>query len=196
MARRSPADVARGFVSTATAALNNAFNDAFRDGVMAAVDELGRPVNVESILASSGSARLRTLGFYMPAIAKMAGELVAISNTYRAQESRYRDDPARLADIRARFRTLFEKKRRDLNRRIALMAEGLIWASSELGYAAVAEAAGAQIWWVLDAAAEHCAGCEVLEANSPYRSVDEIGGVPGTGVSPCGAKCRCSLWIE
>lgn len=191
-----PEGSAARFVSLANSELNNAYDIAFRDGVMQAVEELGIEVNIESVIITGHDQRVRLLSYYLPSVVKMASELVAIFGRFRSDLVSHRGESGQLALIKIRYRKLFDRQSRSIRNRISLVAGGLTWSAVELGYAAVAESQGRLIHWELDSSADHCPACPALADGSPYASVSDIGGVPGSDITDCGGKCRCHLWIE
>lgn len=191
-----PEGSAARFVSLANSELTNAYDIAFRDGIMQAIEELGIDVNIESVIITGHDHKARLLAYYLPSVVKMAGELIAIFGRFRADMASHRDEPAQLEIIKARYVKLFERQTRSIRNRIALVAGGLTWSAAELGYAAVAESEGRLIYWELDSGADHCTACPALADGSPYASISELGGVPGSDITDCGGKCRCHLWIE
>jgi hypothetical protein len=153
----------------------------------------------EALLAEQHPQRSRLIAFYLPAIMKMSSEMMAVANQYRAlimQIMARGGDELELARARSRFEPLIERQAKDIKRRLKQLFEGLAWAASELGVAAVAGRRRRRVIWVLDPAAQHCEDCPGLAAGSPYANLADIGTVPGGPGVACGAHCRCHLEFE
>lgn len=87
--------------------------------------------------------------------------------------------------------------------RIVLQAD-LTWSGGQDGYTQAGWTDGAnpfnKLWWDLEPVAQHCPGCPMLAAASPYDPpwTSGTGGnvlmqTPGDGQTECGAGCKCSL---
>jgi len=114
--------------------------------------------------------------YYLPGLVKLHNEALHISLTAP-------DKPAAL-------NAWFDKNRKRLETAI----EGLLWSASEAGYAATAQAADRRVDWMLDGGADHCPDCPAIADSGPY-TFSTLPGYPGSGISVCGARCRCWLSV-
>lgn len=197
----------RQFVAAQTALAEAAMQRAYRDGVEQACEELADAEvdddyecpDWHELYVADGEARRKLVIWFLPALTKMASELRTLWTDYQSRRRQLQHEgapPAALAALDARYQRLIRARLSDVERRLRLLIDGLLWSASELGYGAAVTRAGRRLYWNLDPAAEHCEDCPALAAGSPYRSVAEIGGTPGSGVSKCGARCRCYLtWM-
>jgi hypothetical protein len=198
-ATMTPDEIARRFLAAQIAAMEAAFIAAFEDGVEEALAELeGEDDEVawEDLLDAHGADRSRVMGFYLPTIVAIAGEIASLFQHREglilgmlAMGLTREQALQRVAAYDEAIRTRVER----IKQRLARVFEGIAWSAAELGRAAVISGAGRRIHWVLDSAAEHCETCIGLAGRSPYATIAEIGTVPGAGDTKCGDRCRCHL---
>lgn len=201
------ADALRRFVADGYAGVDEALRNGFQNGVEQECeeweadhpdDEEFECPDWEILYGQAASERARLIAYYLPSINKMAGEIHAVMGDYQARLAQL--IAGGMTPEQAALATVAHKQKLDqlllsLNRRLAMLYEGIVWAAAELGHSASAQArgAGTQVWWVLDPNAEHCSSCEVLTAGSPYGSVADIGTLPGLNDTECQSRCRCHL---
>jgi hypothetical protein len=182
-------DLIRRFEQTARAELEQLIAAAFSDE-LDDLDEESR----DAIWQTSAHERRKLFLYYLPWITRRGAELRALLADLRARllEAERTGRTVDAAAYRAQIARVLDQ----LERQIGRVTEGLRWAAAELAAAERARHEGRQVWWHLDPAAKHCSVCPEIAAGSPYPSVEAIGGVPGSGLSPCGANCRCYLTFD
>lgn len=182
-------DLIRRFEQLSRATVEQIIDEAFRDEL----DDLSDD-DREIIWQASAQERRKLVLYYLPWVTRRGAQLRALLSDLRARmlaaarEGRAVD----VAAYRAQIAAVLDRLERETGR----VVEGLRWAAAELAAAERARQEGRQVWWHLDPAAKHCEVCPEIAAGSPYSSVEAIGGVPGSGLSPCGANCRCYLTFE